>query len=391
MGFTMKKYFLIAFSLIAASLFADSSSDNESRASLFGSSESNDKSNPSTLGSLLSDQEHSKRRMPPPNAVFLGSPPTTVELSYTSLILQPTASNLHYAAQADPLPAPTPHWIIHDIETDYTYGFDLGISGNFYHTNTSLSLDWEHFNSNDDASKKLPSSDMIGPFFEIGPDASPYNKAHGQVKFFFDQVNLDYGMFVHFGPKLRTNIFAGIGVAQIKEKLEAKFANPDGEIHRTIKTPSKFLGAGPRFGVNFSYKIFHGFKLEGGFAADLFVGNLKNHTHYLSTSPALAGLGITPPNKQSTTVHERSAVVPGFEGNLCLAYTLYYSKNWMFRIAAGYEAQIYLNAIQTTDIGSEVVTPPVTPDTVGVYARTFQRSTSNFALSGPFVNVTLGF
>jgi hypothetical protein len=386
----MKKY-AIAFSLIAASLFADSTNDSQSRASLFGSNEGSDQPPTNTLGSLLSDEIPKKRQAPPPTAVFLGSPPTTVELSYTSLILQPTAGNLNYAAKADPLPAPSPNWVIHDIDTDYTYGFDLGISGNFYHTNTNLSLDWEHFNSHDTASKKLSSSDVIGPFFEIAPDAIPYKKAHGKVKFNFDQVNLDYGMFVHFGSKLRTNIFAGVGVMQIKQKLESKFSLPSGSIERTIKTPSKFLGAGPRFGFNFSYKIYHGFKLEGGFAADLFVGTLKNHTRYASNSPALAGLGITPPNKQSTTVHKRSQLVPGFEGNLGLAYTKYYSKHMMFRIAAGYQAQIYLNAIQSVDIGSEVITPPVTPDTVGVFARTFQRNSSNFALTGPFVNVTLGF
>ncbi len=112
-----------------------------------------------------------------------------------------------------------------------------------------------------------------------------------------------------------------------------------------------------------------------------------------STTPALkAGLGITPPNEQSTTVSRRVRnSYPGSKGTSALAYTLYYSKHCLFKVAVRPETQIYLNAIQSADIGSEVNTPPVTPDTVGVYARTFQRSLSNFALSGPFVNVTLGF
>ncbi len=291
----------------------------------------------------------------------------------------------------NPLPLPTPNWKIHDIDTDYHYGFDLGVSGNFCNAHTNLSIDWEHFNSHDSAHKTLATSDMIGPFFEIGPDATPYTKAHGHVKFNFDQANLDYGIFIHFGSRLRTNLFGGVGFAQIKQHLSTKFSDPTGTIERTIKNPSKFIGAGPRFGMNFSYKIAKGFKFEGGFAADFFMGNLTNHTSYASTSPALAGLGITPPNKQRTRTSQRSQLVPGLEGNLSFAYTLYCYKHCLFKVAVGYETQIYLNAIQSADMGSEVNTPPITPDTVGVYARTFQRTLSNFALSGPFVNVTFGF
>ncbi len=287
----MKKYCALAFSLIAVSLFADNGSyDDSSRSSLFGDKDNADSSQSSRSGSSSSTRTSlfggsedtnvsllgekppkTSRPMHPPFSVFLDSPPTTVELSFTSLILQPTGSNLHYAAQANPLPVPTPNWKIHDIETDYTYGFDLGLSGNFPNSYTNLSLDWEHFNSHDSASKKLSSSDMIGPFFEIGPDATPYTKAHGRVKFIFDQVNLDYGIFVHLGSRLRTNLFAGLGFAQIKQHLESKFSDPTGTIHRTIETPSKFIGAGPRFGVNFCYKISHGFKLREDSRRDFFM------------------------------------------------------------------------------------------------------------------------
>lgn len=375
----MKSIFAAALSLAALSLFADTGTDIYSRASLFGENEM--------------PVEKQKRLVPerPSDAVYLFSPVSTVELGFTALILQPTASNLHYAAEAHPLPAPSPHWTIHDIHPSHEFGFDLALSGNFASTNSNLSLDWEHFRSHDSASTTVDPSDMIGPFFEIGPDGTPYKKARGRVKFEFDQVNLDYGVFVQFGSRLQTNLFGGIGVAVLKQDLSTKFSDLSGGVQRSIKTPSKFVGAGPRFGMKFCYKLYDGLKLDGGIATDFFVGNLKNHTSYESNSPFLPGLGITPPNDQSTSVSKRAQIVPALEGFLCLAYMLVFREHFTFRVAAGYQAQFYFNAIQSVDIGSEVVTPPVVPDTVGVFARTFQRTLSNFGLSGPFVNVTLGF
>lgn len=38
-------------------------------------------------------------------------------------------------------------------------------------------------------------------------------------------------------------------------------------------------------------------------------------------------------------------------------------------------------------MGSEVVTPPVAPDTIGV----FEQSPSNFALAGPYFMLDVGF
>lgn len=323
--------------------------------------------------------------------VYLSSPVHTFDAYFSALFLQPTSSNLHYAAEAVPLPAPSPDWKIFDIHTDYQFAFEVGIGGIIHNTNTNLNLNWEHFHSTDSSSKTVSSSNMIGPFFEIGPDASAYKKAHGHVVFHFDAANLDYGLFTNFGNRLHTNVFAGVGFSRIKQKLSSKYSNFEGTIVRTIKTPSTFVGAGPQVGLDFSYSIIKGLRFTGDALATLFVGNTKNHTQYTALAPELEGLGITPPNKQTTSVKKRTQVVPGFAGMLGFGYFAEFCKHYLIELEAGYRAQIYLNAIQSTDIGSEVVTPPVIPDTVGVFARTFQRSTSNFALAGPYVSLKIGF
>lgn len=326
-----------------------------------------------------------------PCDVFLSTPVQTFEMHASALLLQPTSNNLHYAVEALPLPLPSPNWKVFEIDTDYHWGFDVGLREIFHCANTNLTLNWEHFHSSDSASKQVASSDMIGPFFEIGPDASAYIKASGRAIFHFDEANLDYGIFVNFGDRLQMNLLAGLDFARIKQTLFSKYSNSDGTIVRSIKVPSTFWGAGPQFGLDFSYCIVDGFRFTGGAMASFLVGPQKNHTIYEALQPLLPTLGITPPNRQTTRVSKKTQVVPEIAGKLGLSYLMTFCDKYMLNIEAGYQVQLFVNAIQSVDIGSEVNTPPVLPDTIGVFARTFEQNLSNFALAGAYFEVDFGF
>jgi hypothetical protein len=323
--------------------------------------------------------------------VFLSAPLHTFEVHGTALYMQPTGSNLNYAAEAVPFPVLSPDWKIHEIESEYHFGFDVGFMGVFHCTNTTLSLNWEHFHSSDSSSKTVASTNMIGPFFEIGPDATPYKKAKGRATFHFDEVNLDYGLSIHFGDRLKSHLYGGVSFVRIEQTRSSHFSNLSGTIHRTIHIPSTFTGTGPQIGTDFAYRIVKGFNLTGQAAISLFVGTQKNHTDYKTSSPTLAAAGGPLPNHQKTQVHKKTQVVPGLEGSLGLSYVFTFCKEKMLKLEAGYKAQVYINAIQSIDMGSEVVTPPLVLSTTGVYARTFEQSLSNFALAGPYLTLDLGF
>ena len=323
--------------------------------------------------------------------VYLSSPEYTVGVYFTPQALKPTASNLHETAIAYPLPAPTPNWYIQDVKPQYHFGFDLGLNAIFHSTNTYLTFNWQYFHSCDSTSTTVPSSDMVGPFFEIGPDAAPYTRSTGHAHFLFNEANIDYGILVNFGSRAQANLFAGVSYAYIKEVLVGQYSNASGSFSRTIKAPSSFSGAGPQVGVNFAYRIAKGFHLAGDASAAILVGNMNNHTTYKSNSTLLSPLGITPPNTQHTRVDNRTQVVPAFAGKLGFAYAYKYYKHYMVSLEAGYQAQVYINAIQSVDMGSEVTLNNIAAPTVGVYARTFQRTLSDFALAGPYLTLTLGF
>lgn len=350
----------------------------------------------------FADRKEVKTDPMAPMPVTVASPGYLVETSFTALILQPYANNLDYAAEALPFnygnaqPAVSPSWVIPTISPDYQFGFDLGVSWIFHRAKSNLAAHWEWYHSSNESDTKNVggSNNMVGPFFEIGPDASTYKVAKGTTHFHLDEVRLDYGTYVCFGSLFQANLFSGVSFARIKQHHFTRFQNFADTVVRTIDVPAQFMGAGPEVGLDFVYQVIKGFEFVGNAKAALFVGTFKNSTTFSTLSNDLVLLGDANPNVQTTTVENKGGIVPAFQAKLGFAYEFCFWCCSMARLEAGYQAQIYLNAIRSIDMGSEVALAAVGSvgsATTGVYARTFDRTVSDFALAGPYIEIDVGF
>lgn len=330
--------------------------------------------------------------------VYTEAPAYTFDAQFRALILKPTANNLYYAAEAFPFdealatPIASPKWAIFDFHPDYHFGFDVGLLGVFESCCSNLALNWEHFSSSTCAAQTVANAkNMFGPFSSIGPDEAAYKQVNARVKFTFNEVNARYGQYVQVGSCLFTNLFAGIGIAQLKQCMSTIFSDTQTEISRTFLVPTSFAGAGPEVGFDLSFTITEGLRLTGQFVAALLMGTMKNHTTYLSATPELAIIGNPSPNKQSTSVQCRTQLVPSFTERLGLAYQFCLCDDqYFFKIEAGFEAKVLLNAIQTTDLTSSVIGLGPINSEVGVFARTFERNLGNFALTGFYIALDIG-
>lgn len=321
--------------------------------------------------------------------LFANNNCSTHEIYCNALYLQPNSSNLYYGAEALPLPIPTPNWKSLEIKPDFHFGFDIGVKTLINRRNTKLQLSWERLHSSDSSSRRVSEENMVGPYFNIGPDAEPYKIANGHVTHEFDAVNFNLGNQLVCFNGLKANWFGGISITRIKQDVTSDFSNYDGTITRHVKAPTIFLGGGPEFGLDFIYRLCGNFSLISDTSCALLLGTLKNHTTYKSNTPLLAGLGISPPNKQKTDVPRRTQIVPAFCGKLGLSYATCYCES-IITVNVGYQVQAYFNAIQSVDMSSEVTTPPEDAQ-VGVYALGFRRTISNFLLAGPFVSLKIMF
>lgn len=333
-------------------------------------------------------------------SVYLKNPCYGLKGYFEALFLQPTALNTHYYAQADGVTKAgntvdeiiSPNWYIDDVNTKYTFSFIVGMDYFISCRNSSLSLDWQHFNSHDSSSNSVIKDYMVGPFFDIGPDAAVYKIAKGKVKYDLDLVNLAGNFYVQYGRFLQSKMYVGLSFLNFKQELSSEYFSENMKTIRTIESPSKFIGAGPQMGLAFSYDLVKCISMFGKLDTTLFAGSFKNHTEYNSYDPDLQNnLQVSNPNKQSTKVNDRNGFIPAFSSKIGLGYQLQFANRSEVEINAGWQAQVYLDLIQSTDTNSQVldIEPSVSP--VGVYVRTFKRTISNFALMGPFVNLAVSF
>jgi hypothetical protein len=116
---------------------------------------------------------------------------------------------------------------------------------------------------------------------------------------------------------------------------------------------------------------------------------MESRIDFTATSPALAGLGITPPNVQSLTSPDATQVIPSIDSRLGGGYTFAMSNRGILRIEAGYQVAVYINAVNQYSL-TEVVTPPV-DQSVGVFLRTAEHLPSNFTVHGPYLTASWAF
>ncbi len=344
----------------------------------------------------------------PPAPYFLDCRSVMGELYGDLLFLQPNGSSLYYAAQAIPLDqsipggavneAVSPNWKIFELSPDYTPAFKIGAKALFSATNTVLETSWERLRSSKTASKTLSTTAdggtlMIGPIFDIGPNSAAYTIAHGKVNFQFDAVNLIFGQSFCAFKHLYPTIFAGAGFTRIQQDAHSSYSNAAGTSIRKIRTESTFIGAGPQVGFNFDYRIVSGFFFTGSSSIGLMIGESKNSASYQSYAPYLVSQGIAEPNSQQTSIPNRVQLIPSLEEKLGFSYSGIF-KCCKVTFGAGYQAQIYLNAVQTMDMTAPQVPPSLLPGNVpdsGMYAVGFERTLSNFILTGPYISLNVEF
>ncbi len=315
------------------------------------------------------------------------------------IFLQPNGSSIYYAVEAFPfdtalkVPESSPNWTVFEIDPSYHSGFEVGSRFLFPKNDMSLEVNWERLHTQDSDSMEVSfqpygTGNMVGPFFDIGPNSAAYKTAKGHAVFHFDAANLILGKTICFTNDLKAHFYAGAGFARIKQSISSTFSNEVESTSRNVYAFSTFTGGGPKFGFDFGYRLCNSFYFTGNSSIALYMGQLKNNTTYTSFSPAISGANV-----QHTTVPNRTQLIPGFEEKLGFSYAASF-KQCQITFGAGYQFQIYLDAIQSVDMTSPQVLPSLTPGTsvdVGVYAVGFERTLSNFMLTGPYVSMDVRF
>lgn len=315
----------------------------------------------------------------------------TYDLNFTTLFLKPS-TDLFYAAQATPLPLPTPNWNLYRINPHYNFAFDLGAKVAIHSKNSLLKGNWEHFQSSDSAGHNIAvSTNMVGPFFEIGPDASVYQNAAGFVNYSRNKLNVTYGQNIEIGQACQINLSAGISFNKLQQNILQTFTSSDLTTYiRRIDTTNSFNGVGPEVGLDIIYELHKGLNFISRTSVDFATGTANNHVEFASYSPLNVGLTANP-NMQSTTIDGQLIIVPIFSQRIGINYDLKFRDHCSFQIEIGYLSQFYTDVLHSILFTTDVPLPTVDDAAVGVYTQSFMEKTSSFALSGPYFKFEIAF
>jgi Legionella pneumophila major outer membrane protein precursor len=317
--------------------------------------------------------------------VGTSNPPRRFEVSGSLLYLQAGADDLEYATLVSPLPLPTPHWNNQSLSPHFSPAFKLGLRYIPVDSN-DIELNWTHMRTSASASVFGAPGQMVGPPFEIGPTASVYQIGYGNVSFAYDSANLDAGHTFCGECAFQLRVFGGVEFARIGQDLTGTFQSLDGLTTAANTTTSLFTGAGPRVGLKGQYGAGN-FQFFGEMAGAGLIGTGQSRINFSANSTAAPGLAQ--PNNQSLTSPDKMQVVPGFDARLGTAYTFPPSNAGQLKIEVGYQAAVYMGAINHYAL-SQVAVPPA-PASVGVFLATAQHLQSNFTTQGPYLTAGWSF
>jgi hypothetical protein len=307
------------------------------------------------------------------------------EVSGSLLYLQPGSGNLEYATLVSPLPLPTPNWSNQALSPRFSPAFSFGLRYMPSESN-DFQLNWSHLNTSATASVFGSPTQMVGPPFEIGPTASVYQIGHGNVSFAYDSVHVDAGHTFCADCLFQFRVFGGAEFARISQNLTGSFQSADGTTSASNTTESLFTGAGPRFGMKGQYDIGN-FQFFGEAAGAGLIGTAQSRINFSATSTAAPGLAQ--PNMQALTSPNETQVVPSFDAKLGTAYVFPPSSYGQLKIELGYQAAIYMNAVNQYALTQVPLLPA--PASVGVFLATAQHLQNNFTTQGPYITASWAF
>ena len=298
------------------------------------------------------------------------------------LLLKPGSGNLEYGTLVYPLPVLTPHWENQAINPNYSPAFNIGAAYFISDTYNDLRTSWTHLDTTDSASFVGGNNNFAGPPYLIGPGANAYNFGSGSVNFRYDAVNFEAGHLFRAGRPFQVRVLGGVQYVSITQNMTGTFSSDSSINSQTYTTNSSFSGAGPRVGVNTQFSGRY-FQFVGDMAAVALIGTQELNQTFNTVSPNFPG-----GNPQSFSSPNGTQVVPGLDSKLGGSYSFPFRRG-IFKIEAGYQAAIYIGAVNSYSLGQ--VTTPLQMQDAGVFFATAQHEQSNFFAHGPYLSSTFSF
>lgn len=328
------------------------------------------------------------------------------------LYLKPGSNNLDYAYFVSGMQPYNQSWHSQMLIPEHAPAFESGFTYAIPKSSYSASVEWMHLRSSDAAYKQASEStdtltiEFVAPPFEMSPPVFGIKRADSNVKFNFDNIDINVNKSFEVSTHVRAKLFGGVNVLRINQKITTVFSDfagvlptfysyalpADPSYSFQLQANSKYVGAGPDLGLNVEYDAIYGFGLVGQVFGTVTAGTTSTQEQFTSTSARLTSVGIGT-SKQEITTPNKTQVVPGVDGKLGVFY--HYSGKGIATLAleGGYRLLSYANAITTISPGTLVqpsvvmVTPEFATGTMAIVS--IDKRDRPFNMNGPYLDLKI--
>jgi|GEM_PF-1499816 len=327
----------------------------------------------------------------------------TFDINYTTLFLK-SSSNLEYAAQASDFvvggDGSPQQFNVYSVQPHYNFAFDLGAKVVLHDKESVLKANWEHFvssnstknnkNENTNIVRKNASDNILGSFTQFYNNAElAYNEASGVAAFRRDKLNISYGQSVEVGQSLSMNLFAGVSFNRLEQTLVNNFSEIGTENATQQSSTNTFSGVGPELGMDLNYNLHKGLGFVLRSQIGLITGTTKNNRQYVYNNLDLNTfyeVANGNPFIQNLVTNGQLTVVPTISQKIGVNYELLFRDHCAFQMEVGYFTQIYIDVFKTIALN-----PIESNNTSGIAPHSVSSKSTDFALSGPYFKLEVGF
>lgn len=310
-------------------------------------------------------------------------------VNVAALYLLPSADNLAYATYTQPLPLPAPHWKTNNVDPTFQAAFDLGVQYTFASAADQISVSYLHLDTSNSNSVSATGSASVAPPYYFGPLAQElfHSSAKGTAQFDIENPTVVYSHLFNLKYNIRLTPLLGISTAYLKEYLESNYQGDNAAIagdHYNITSynTSKYIGAGPHFGLNLADYLYHHFSIFANTGFSIMAGLMKSETNFRSE-----GRDNTAPAYTSLANQEVVRMVTELNSKLGMTYSFSFHSSRL-ALQLGYMFSVYFNGINQV-VPTSLVAGQLNNGVIAI--ETYGQEQSNLDLNGPYLNLVWQF